>query len=336
MIETGSILELLSNPKDIVIFSHRNPDGDAIGSSLALQQILQKQFHNCKIVIPSEFPDELAFLKGTDDIIIYDKTPEKALDTISAAGLFFCLDFNSLSRIDKCGEKALSMAKPFITIDHHLYPEEYSNILISETAISSTCELLFQFVKAMKWSQYLDTNILESILTGIITDTGSFSYGVHPSTFGNVNEIINMGADIVYVQDKLNNQKKESQIRLLGHCLANRMRIWNEAKAGMIYLTKHDYTHFNILRGDTEGIVNYLLKLKDVNLAAFIMEQPGIIKISLRSKGNFCVEKMAKTYFSGGGHKNAAGGQSFTSMRNTISLLEQAIEDHKQEIINSF
>jgi len=116
MIETGSILELLSNPKDIVIFSHRNPDGDAIGSSLALQQILQKQFHNCKIVIPSEFPDELAFLKGTDDIIIYDKTPEKALDTISAAGLFFCLDFNSLSRIDKCGEKALSMAKPFITI----------------------------------------------------------------------------------------------------------------------------------------------------------------------------------------------------------------------------
>lgn len=336
MKQSGRIVELLNQPLDIVIFSHRNPDGDALGSSLALYHILTKQFHNCKVILPSEYPEELSFLKGTEDIIIYDKTPDKAFEYIANAKIYFCLDFNSLSRIDKSGEKARATTNPFITIDHHLYPEEYSEVLISDTEVSSTCELLYLVIKELQWTQYLDTDIMECLLTGIITDTGSFSYSVHKNTFKITDELTSMGADIQYVQDRLNNQKKESQLRLLGHCLINRMKVWEELHAGMIYLTKQDYLKFNILRGDTEGIVNYLLRLKEVNIAAFIMEQPGIIKISLRSKGNFSVEKMAKTYFNGGGHKNAAGGQSFKGLQQTINLLEKALEENKKEIINSF
>ncbi|HQW10968.1 MAG TPA: DHH family phosphoesterase [Saprospiraceae bacterium] len=327
---------LLHQPRNIVILSHRNPDGDAVGSSLGLKNLLSGGFHTCTIILPSEFPDEVSWMRGANEIIIYDKSTDIAAVKVKAADVFFCLDFNALDRIDRLGELVEAQHKPIVTIDHHLYPQDFSEILFSKTDVSSTCELVYLVAKAAGWDRTLDKDGLEALLTGIITDTGSFMYNVHPSTFDNVSELTHRGADIHYIQDRLNNHIKEKQLRLLGHCLSNRMKIWPEKKSGLIYLTKTDYQDFNIIRGDTEGIVNYLLKLHDVHVACFISEQPSINKISLRSKGNFSVEKMAKTYFKGGGHKNAAGGSAYGSLSNMITLLEKAIDENKNEIINSY
>lgn len=330
------ILKYLERPKNVLITSHRNPDGDAVGSCLALRSALLTKFHTVRIVLPSEFPDDLNWMEGADEIVIYDKTPEQALDYVKMSELVFCLDFNSLERIDKVGDAIRNSAMPAVMIDHHLYPESFAEVAISRPEMSSTCELLYEVFKELGWAHDLKIPCLEALLTGIITDTGSFKYNVNPDTFANVSKLTAMGGDIAFVQDQLFNHLKEKNLRLLGHCLYNRMTLIPDSKAGYIYLSKQDYIDFNILRGDTEGIVNHLLRLHDVYVAAFITEQPNIVKISLRSKGNFSVEKMSKEYFRGGGHKNASGGAINGSLRKAIDLFTDAVEKYKQEIINSY
>lgn len=336
MKEIQDLVSFLHNPKNIVITSHRNPDGDAIGSSLALKSVLDTKFHNARIVVPSDFPDDLAWLKGADEITVYDREQEKAIELINNAEIVFCLDYNSLERVDKIGEAIRHCNAKKIVIDHHLFPDGFADILISKPEISSTCELLYEVFKEAGWLSSLSIAGMEALLVGIITDTGSFKYSVSKDTFKNTGEIIAQGGDIEYVQDQLYNHLPEKSLKLLGHCLSNRMIIYPEHRAGLIYLSKKDYMDFNIQRGDTEGIVNYLLRLDVVNVAGFISEQPNIVKISLRSKGDFSVEQMSKEYFRGGGHKNASGGALYSSLKTVISTFEEAIEKNKNEIINSY
>ena len=336
MKEIQDLLNLLHNPKNIVITSHRNPDGDAIGSSIALKTILDNKFHNVKIVVPSDFPDDLAWMHGTSEITVYDREQDKALEFISNAEIVFCLDYNSLERVDKIGEAIRHSSAKKVVIDHHLFPDGFADILISKPEISSTCELLYEVFKAAGWLNSLTIHGLEALLVGIITDTGSFKYSISQDTFKNTGEIVSQGGDITRVQDMLYNHMPEKSLKLLGHCLSNRMMIYPEHKSGLIYLSKKDYMDFNIQRGDTEGIVNYLLRLDIVNVAGFISEQPSIVKISLRSKGDFSVEQMSKEYFRGGGHKNASGGALYSSLKNVINTFEEAIEKNKNEIINSY
>lgn len=336
MQEVKDLLQLLRNPRNIVVTSHRNPDGDAIGSSLALKFVLEKRFHNVKIVLPSEYPYDVAWLEGIDDILIYDRDQTKATDAIAGADVVFSLDYNSLSRVDKVGEAIAVSGANIVLIDHHLYPENFADISISDYEISSTCELVYEVCKSAGWVNDLTVPALEALLVGIITDTGSFKYSFSPKTLVNTSEIIRLGGDMAYVQDKLFNHMPEKSLRLLGHCLSRRMVIYPDKKAGLIYLSKKDYIDFNIQRGDTEGIVNHLLALDVVNVAAFITEQPTIIKISLRSKGTFSVQQMASEYFKGGGHKNASGGSYYGSLKSAISRFEEAIEKYKEEIIHSY
>lgn len=335
MVELQKIADLLSSPRNVVILSHRNPDGDAVGSSLALLHLLKPMFHNSKIILPSEFPVTLEFLVGSKDILIYDLDPAKATEVIHQADLAFCLDFNSLGRIDKVGEELAKRNIPIVMIDHHLYPENFADVAISEPEKSSTCELLYEVSKSLGYKKYFSKEYLECILTGIITDTGSFKYGFQNTTFSNVSEMISLGADLEYVQDGVNNHEMEKTLVLLGHCLHNRMKIYPEWNLGLIYLPRKDYIDYNIQRGETEGIVNQLLRLDVVHVACLITEQPNIIKISLRSKGNFSVEKLAKEYFNGGGHKNAAGGYMHGSLNAAIERLKEAVIQNQTEIINS-
>ena len=196
MEEIKKISALLQSPKNIAIFSHRNPDGDAIGSSLALADVLRQRFHKVKVLVPSEFPEELNWLNGSDEIIIYDRSPEVALLNIREADVYICLDFNSLDRIDKMGDQLRDTAKPIILIDHHLYPEPFAEVLISRQDISSTCELLFEVINQLGWTASLNRNNCEALLTGIITDTGSFMFSIHSNTFKAVDALTGRGADI--------------------------------------------------------------------------------------------------------------------------------------------
>lgn len=324
----NQLKDLLRTPRDIVIVSHRNPDGDAIGSSLALFHFLKQDGHALKVIVPSEYPDAFAWMPDVEGIIIYDNEPEEAEKFVLKAEIIFCLDFNSLDRIDKLGELIEQNKHGKIAmIDHHLYPEPFSDFTLSDTTASSTSELIFDFIEMLGGQAYLDKVVAECMFTGILTDTGSFKYSTSPKLFRIVAQLLELGVDDYMLQDLIFNTKKEKELRLLGYCLYHRMEVIPEYEAALITLTKDDYSDFDIQRGDTEGVVNFLLTMKGINIAAFITEQPKIVKVSLRSKGEISVQQMATKYFKGGGHKNAAGGFAYNTLNTTVKRFKEALAE---------
>ncbi len=318
---------LLNVPKNIVITTHRNPDGDAIGSCLALYHLLNQYGHTVRIVSPSEYPDIFAWMPEIEKIVIFDIDQQESTELLKRADILFCLDFNSLDRIDKLGETIAELDKKTVLIDHHLYPELQADFVLSEPSASSTCELVYDFIGLLDARQKLNITIGEAILTGILTDTGSFKYSTSARLYRIVADLLELGVDDYELQDRIFNSLHVKHLRLLGHCLNNRMEILPEYEAGIITLTRKDYEVFDIQRGDTEGIVNYLLKIKNVKIAAFITEQPTVVKISLRSKGDISVQEIARKYFKGGGHRNAAGGFSYKGLRTTVQTFKDALPE---------
>jgi bifunctional oligoribonuclease and PAP phosphatase NrnA len=333
MLEIDEVRFVLSSPKNILITSHRNPDGDAIGSSLAMAQWLQKQGHRVMVAFPSEYPDNYHWMRGIKDIQIFDLDSQPIEEFVNHVEVSVILDYNSLSRIDKMGELLAERNIYTIVIDHHLYPDPIGDFILSDTTASSTCELVHRFIEVYDKRQLTDLSIATCIYTGIITDTGSFQYSTSPALFRTVANLQEIGLDTNGIYDRIFNTLEEKNLRLLGHCLVNRMEIIDEFKTGIIFLNKHDFQVYEIQRGDTEGIVNYLLKLKNVHMAVFIRQQPTIIKLSFRSKGNFSVEEIAKNYFNGGGHRNAAGGYCKASLAATLDLIKSILPQFKDELI---
>lgn len=328
----SEIRSLLASPKDIIITSHRNPDGDAIGASLALYHYLMQSGHQVQILFPSDYPDFFDWMPAVERILDFDNSPDECKAVAERAEIAFYLDFNSIDRIDKLGEFLQTLNLRSIMIDHHLYPEPAADYIISDTSASSTCEMIYDFICALGDKNSIDRLIGDCIYTGIVTDTGSFKYNTSPKLFRMVSELVELGVDDYELQDLITNNLNEKQLRLLGHCLHNRMEILPEYKTGIIALTKEDYATFDIQRGDTEGIVNYLLKLREIRFAAFIMEQPTIVKMSFRSKGDFSVHELARKYFKGGGHKNAAGGSSFQNLGATLKRFKALLPEYEREL----
>ncbi len=328
----SKLKEILSMPKVITILSHRNPDGDALGSSLGLYHYLMGEGHTVNVAFPSDFPGIFSWMKDSDKALIFDLDPEETTSKIKGSDIIFCLDFNALDRIDKMGEVVLEMDVPKVMIDHHLYPEGCADFMLSDTSASSTSELVFDFISLIDKKQKITRTIGECLFTGIVTDTGSFRYATSAKLFRIVADLVDAGVDDYDLQNRIHNSLPEKNIRLLGHCLNNRMEIWPELSAGIITLTKDDYEKFDISRGDTEGIVNYLLMMKKIKVAAFITEQPTIVKLSLRSKGDLNMQKIAKKYFRGGGHKNASGGASFKGLRTTVNTFKKALIEIQDQL----
>ncbi len=338
MENSQSLKNYLAEPRKAVILTHRNPDGDAIGSSLALYHLLRKMGHQPVVVCPSEYPSFLEWMDGVHEMVIYDADIDRAKEEVESGDIFFCLDFNALDRIDKVGEMILPLDKPKVMIDHHLEPEAFPNYLLSDTTASSTCELIYDFIGLMDWHAHLDIKIGECIFTGIVTDTGSFKYSTSPKLYRTVAELVELGVNDYLLQDLITNSQEEKHLRLLGHCLYNRMEILEEYRTGIITLTKEDYARFDIQRGDTEGIVNYVLRIRGIIMAVFITEQPTIVKISLRSKGDFSVQEIAQKHFKGGGHKNASGGASFIGLKATIKKFRELLPEYRESLnrVNEF
>ncbi|MEL7376142.1 MAG: bifunctional oligoribonuclease/PAP phosphatase NrnA [Bacteroidota bacterium] len=334
--EINAVKELLAQPRDIVIFSHRNPDGDAIGSSLGLFHYLRRVGHSVHIIVPSGYPDFLSWLPGVDQVVIFDDETQRAKQLVDRAGMFFLLDFNSFERIDKLGELVMDDKRPKVMIDHHLYPEPVADYMFSDPSASSTCEMVYTFISDLGHEGRIDPTIGDCLYTGIITDTGGFKYATSPRLFQIASKLLAVGTDDYRVQDQIWNSMTEKQLRLLGHCLANRMEVYPEFHTGLIYLTKQDYADFDIKRGDTEGIVNYLLRMPQIMIAAFIHEQPTIVKLSLRSKGDLDVQQICKEHFRGGGHKNAAGGASFKPLNSTIRRFVDLLPDYAEQIRTAY
>lgn len=320
-----SLRQMLRQPSRVVIVTHKNPDGDALGSTLGLAAVLTKLLHNVTVVLPNEYPPVFNFLPGIDKVVIGEMKPEEATASFEKADIIFCLDFNALDRIDRFGLDVMASRAFKILIDHHIDPEPFADHIISNPQASSTAELLYDFLVDMDLAKYIDTSVAESLYTGILMDTGSFRYGTNPRVFEIASELKRLGMDDYMLQIRLFNSLTEKQLKLLGHCLANRMELISEYQAGIIWLDRDDYKNWSIGRGDTEGIVNYVLLVRNMKMAVFITEQQNITKLSFRSKGNINVQEICQKYFHGGGHRNAAGGQLKASLQETLIKVKEII-----------
>ncbi len=324
----SSLQPLIQLPKNCVILSHRNPDGDAIGSSLGLSLFLQSMNHQVRVIFPSEFPVNFEWMPQSEEIIIYDLNPKLAEQTIQKADLIFCLDFNSLERIDKMASMVMERNATKIMIDHHLDPEPFADIQFAITSSSSTSEIIYDIIRSLEPEKPVASLVRDCLYTGLMTDTGSFHHATTAKVFQIMSEMKEWGLDDTRIQELVLNSQPDKYLKLLGHCLHNRMELMPDQKFAYIWLTKEDYRNYDIRRGDTEGIINYLMMLKSVRVGALVMNQPSIVKLSLRSKGTYSVQQLCRTYFNGGGHRNASGGYSKTSLEETISLLKTAIQEN--------
>ena len=318
--------------QDIVILSHRNPDGDAIGSSLGLMHYLKSLGHSVHIILPSDYPPPFAWMPLIEDIIIFDTEPTVSTNIINRANIAFCLDFNALDRIDKVGEVLRKRNIPMVMIDHHLDPEPFCDYVFSDTTASSACEMVYRFICDLGQKHKISRETLDCLYTGILTDTGSFKYSTSPTLFRTVADMMEQGVDGFKIQDLVFNSMNEKQLRLVGHSLNNRVEYLPELKTAILTLTKQDFSDFGIIRGDTEGIVNYLLMVKDIKLAIFVTEQPNIVKLSMRSKGDFSAQDICRKYFNGGGHKNASGGYMHASLSNVIKKIKDVLPEYKEKL----
>ncbi|MDR2563583.1 MAG: DHH family phosphoesterase [Prevotellaceae bacterium] len=319
--------ELLKPGTKAVTVTHINPDGDAIGSSLGWADFLREQGLVVEVITPNSFPEFLSWMHGANDITIFDKQRDKAKQILSEAELLFCMDFNSIVRLETLGEYIKTLNLKHILIDHHLNPPLAEYFLVfSETPISSTCELVYRMIVELTGSKKIPPHRAEALYAGIMTDTGGFSHSCTAELFRLVADLIDCNIDRNKIQNDVYNNFTETRIQLIGYSLYERMKVIPEYCAAYIYLTKTELDRFNFAPGDTEGLVNMPLTIKGIRLSALFTESSmGYVRVSLRSTGEFSVNDLAQTYFNGGGHKNAAGGKSFRTMQETIEYFEKIL-----------
>ena len=309
----------LDKPATVVIIPHKNPDGDAMGSCLAWQGMLNKLGHSTTVIAPNDYPTFLHWLPGHDSVIIYENNQEVADKLIAAADMVFTLDFNTLKRIDQMGVRVAESSAKKIMIDHHQEPDDYADIMFSNPAIGSTCEFVFQIMEGLGLVQNINKDIASCLYTGIVTDTGSFRFpSVTAATHRAVATLIDAGANHSQIHEKIKDNARSDRLKLLGIALKNMVFV-TEYKAAYITISQDELDACNYQKGDTEGFVNYGLSVAGIEMAVLMTEskKEDMIKISFRSKGDLAVNLFAKTYFEGGGHINAAGGKSNKSLQET-------------------
>lgn len=328
---------LLQNKKNIVITIHRGPDADALGSALALSDVLKQLNHNVTIVSPNDYASFLYWMKGNNEVVVFTEQTEKAIEITNNADLIFLLDFNDLSRIGEYTETVRNSSSTKIMIDHHQEPNmNDADLVFSDTSSCSTAQLLFEILDGLSFTSMINKDVAECIYAGIMTDTGSFKYSSTTSkTHKVISKLIDAGAENSKVHDLIYDNYSEDRTKLLGYCLNDKLEIFPELNSAIISLTEEELDRFNFKKGDTEGVVNYALAIKGIIFAVFIAEKEGKVKLSLRSKGDFKVNEIAKKYFSGGGHMNASGGISDRSVEGTVKKVIEVFEEYKNELLTN-
>lgn len=326
--------KLLHSSKNVVITCHKGPDGDAIGSSLALYLYLKKHHKNVSVVIPDDFPYFLKWLPKNEDILCYDTKKEDADELIHDADLIFSLDYNSLNRTGEMAKVLNASKADFIMIDHHQQPDDYAEVTYSDTSICSTCQMVYHFIEALDDINMIDADIANCIYTGIMTDTGSFRFRSTTSTTHRViANLIDLEIDNAKIHQNVYDSNSYNRLQLLGKSLTN-LKVIPELNTAYISLSAAELEEYNAQKGDTEGVVNYALSLQDIKLAAIFKEDlnSGLIKISFRSKGDFSVNEFSRTHFNGGGHTNAAGAASNLSLKETLDKFISILPNYQKEL----
>ena len=329
-----ALRELLAKPQSIVILSHTNPDGDAIGSSLAWAEILRKEGHDVTCIVPNRYPYYLEFMPNISDIVIFKSDNDgKAKEALKRADIIFCLDFHLLSRLDQLGDLIdENQHAKRVLIDHHLDPAEEFDIMLSYTEASSTCYLVARLIENMYGVEHISRSMAENLFVGMMTDTGNFAFSsVTPDVFRVVSILAETGISIPDIHTYVYNSFTEGRARLFGYVINRKMKIFHNGTVAHMSLTEEEMRKFWFQQGDSEGFVNYPLTIKKMKMSAMFTEHHDFIRVSLRSRGDIDVNLFAQRYFNGGGHKNAAGGKSYLSMAETIKHYEKSVKEYAAE-----
>lgn len=332
--DVQAIKALLSKPKRIVIVPHKNPDGDAIGSSLGLWHYLKSIGQKVRVIVPNDYPRFLKWMPGTNEVLNFEKDHIAAVEHLNSSDLCFTLDFNHLGRVGQMTPILEGLDATFIMIDHHQAPDNYAEITYSDSKMSSTSEMVYNFISSLGDTNKISSEIADCLYSGIVTDTGSFKYSSTTSkTHQVVADLINKGAKSFEIQNKIFDTNTPDRLKLLSCALKNMVILKNYNTAYTILSQEELDTH-NYRKGDTEGFVNYGLTIQNIRFAVIFIEnkEEGIIKISFRSEGNFSVNEFARNHFNGGGHTNAAGGRSDNTMEVTIKQFEDLLVNYKEQL----
>jgi phosphoesterase RecJ-like protein len=333
--QTAIAQSLLETPKKIVIVGHKNPDGDAVGSTSALSLLLKSQGHDTQVIVPNDFPDFLKWMPASEDILIYNQKVEQANQLIKDADIICTLDFNSFARVGSMEDALNQATADYIMIDHHESPSDYAVLTYSDTAMGSTCEMVYHFIEAMGQLEHISEAMATNMYTGIMTDTGSFRFASTTATTHRVIAgLMDAGAVHHEIHENIYDSSSPERLKLLGVALKN-MRILPEYKTAYITLSQKELDENQFKKGDTEGFVNYALSIKGIIFAAIFIEhkKDNIIKMSLRSKGDFSVNLVSREHFHGGGHHNAAGGKSDLNLTETIRYFISILPRYKDQLL---
>jgi len=327
--------EYFSEKRKIVITTHRSPDGDALGSSVAIYEAFKNQGHEICIIVPNSFPDYLSFIPNSDKVIIFDQDENKAIYEINNADTFFFLDFNDYCRIDLMESYILKNNGYKIMIDHHQSPSILADQVLSDTTICSTAELVYEFLNELDLN--LSLNAAIALYTGIVTDSGSFKYNLVSSrTHLIISNLLSYNINHSEIHKNLYDNNSISRMKLLGRCLNSNFKIFHDFNTAIFYLSKKDLEDCKFNKGDTEGFVNMPLSLKGIVFSALFIEHLDGIKISFRSKNSFDVNKFSRNHFNGGGHKNAAGGKvDNMTLEKTLDFFKSILDNYKNELNSS-
>ena len=317
----------------MVILSHTNPDGDAVGSSIAWAEALRREGHDVVCIVPNKYPYYLDWMTGIGDVVIHRTDPDRAAAAVAEADVIFCLDFHSLSRLDQLSEViAANTSAKRVLIDHHLNPTEQFDIMFSHPESSSTCFLVYKVIEALWGAQSVTPSQAEVLYVGMMTDTGNFSFSqLTPELYQALAVLSATGINIPQIYNNVYNSFTEGRARLFGYAINRKMKMLRKGTVAYMSLTEEEMRRFWFQQGDSEGFVNYPLSIKKMRMSAIFIEHKDFIRVSLRSRGAVDVNLFASRYFEGGGHHNAAGGKSFVSMEETIARFEAAVEEFARE-----
>ena len=332
LLHMTNIHTFIQPAQHVVLLTHQSPDGDAMGSSLAMYHYIKSLGKEAHVIVPNAFPEFLAWMPGADSVLLYDSQKAQADIYLETADLVICTDFNAPSRIGALGDKMLSLTCPKVMIDHHLHPSDFADFIVSVPEASSTCELVYEVLSTLNYQ--LSTPIAQCLYTGLMTDTGNFSYNSNrPQIYPMIATLIEAGVNKDAIYNAVFNQYSVDRMKLVGYCLYQKMRVFPEHHAALIYLNRKELYRFNFQKGDAEGIVNMPLQSKDIHYSVFMREDKatpdemekngGIktkIKLSFRSQGDRPVNMFASEVFNGGGHTNAAGGEYYGTLAEAVQL----------------
>lgn len=327
--------DFLTARRRVLVVPHHKPDADALGSSLGLAGYLKKRGHSVTVISPSDYPDFLSWMPGNSEVVIFNKERIKDFERITReSDLIFCLDFSSLKRINELGELLEKSSARKVLIDHHLEPEDFADFVQWDTNAASTAELAFELIRELGDDRYIDADIANCLYAGVMTDTGGFRHSnTTKKVFETAAALVGHGADPAMVGKLIYDTNTIERMRLMGFVLFEKLNVLPEYRTAYIALRTEDLKRFSSQTGDTEGLVNFGLSVKGVRLAVLISERKENIKLSFRSLGNFSVNDLARKHFDGGGHKNAAGGQTNLSFDETLKKFLDLLPIYKNDLL---